>query len=256
MKILITGATDGIGLATARMLVDQGHEVLLHGRNDKKLSDVVAELGEENTEQYVADLSQMEEVDKFAQAVAAEHDRLDVLINNAGVYSAPSTVTEDGLDIRFAVNTVAPYMLTKALLPLMDESSRVVNLSSAAQQPVDAEALSGGKQLGDGEAYAQSKLALTMWTYELSHHVAPVVVAVNPMSLLGSKMVKNAFGLDGKDINIGAEILCRAALSDTFQDASGKYFDNDIGEFGDPHPDAQDREKCEALIQKLDAIIQ
>ncbi|KGX92092.1 oxidoreductase [Pontibacillus halophilus JSM 076056 = DSM 19796] len=254
--MLITGATDGIGLATARMLVDQGHEVMLHGRNDKKLSDMAAELGVENTEQYVADLSQMAEVNKLAKEVAAEHDRLDVLINNAGVYSSPALITGDGLDIRFAVNTVAPYMLTKALLPLMDESSRVVNLSSAAQQPLDAEALTGKAKLEDGEAYAQSKLAITMWTYGLSQHVAPVVVAVNPMSLLGSKMVKNAFGLDGKDINIGAEILCRAALSDTFRDATGKYFDNDIGEFGDPHPDAQDREKCAALIQQLDAIIQ
>lgn len=255
MKVLITGATDGIGLATAKMLVSQGHDVLLHGRNKEKLVNVVKELGEKKTEQYVADLSKLSHVRKFAQAIMEKHDRLDVLINNAGVYSAPAVMTEDGLDVRFAVNTVAPYLLTKALLPLMDESSRVVNLSSAAQEPVDAEALSGTKRLSDGEAYAQSKLALTMWTFELAKHVAPIVVAVNPKSLLGSKMVKSAFGLDGHDINIGADILCRAALSDTFADASGLYFDNDIEQFGAPHPDARDSEKCAGLVQQLEAII-
>lgn len=255
MKILVTGATDGIGLATVRMLVAQGHEVLLHGRNEEKLAHVAKELGKENIERYVADLSKIAEVKEFAQAVAHNHDHLDVLINNAGVYTSPTVVTEDGLDIRFAVNTVAPYLLTKALLPLMDESSRVINLSSAAQSPVDMEALKGNGRLGDGEAYAQSKLAITMWTFELAKHVSPMIVAVNPKSFLGSKMVKNAYGLEGHDINIGAEILCRAALSDTFANASGKYFDNDIGRFSDPHPDANNHQKCAALIQQLDALI-
>ncbi|WLR46615.1 SDR family NAD(P)-dependent oxidoreductase [Halobacillus litoralis] len=256
MKILVTGATDGIGLATARMLVEQGHQVLLHGRNEEKLESVAKELGEENTERFVADLSKLAEVKEFAQKVVEEHDQLDVLINNAGVYSAPNVVTEDGLDIRFAVNTSAPYLLTKALLPLMDESSRVINLSSAAQQPVDERAMMGEAKVSDGEAYGQSKLAITMWSFELAKHVSPAIIAVNPMSLLGSKMVKNAFGTDGHDIKIGGDILCRAALSDTFADASGKYFDNDRGNFGDPHSDARDSDKCAALIQQLDAIIE
>ncbi|KMM39580.1 oxidoreductase [Alkalihalobacillus macyae] len=237
------------------MLVADGHKVLLHGRNNEKLASVAKELGEENTEQYVADLSELAQVEKLAQEVAEKHDRLDVLLNNAGVYNSSNVVTGDGLDIRFAVNTVAPYLLMKSLLPLMDESSRVINLSSAAQAPVDVKALSGLARLSDGEAYAQSKLALTMWTFELAQYVAPVLVAVNPKSLLASKMVKSAFGVQGQDINLGAEILCRAALADTFRNASGKYFDNDIGEFTEPHPDARDDEKRSTLVQQLDAII-
>ncbi|MDO6654396.1 SDR family NAD(P)-dependent oxidoreductase [Anaerobacillus sp. 1_MG-2023] len=255
MKILITGATDGIGLATARKLISEGHEVLLHGRNAKKLANVTNGFEMNDSEQYVADLSQLSQVKKLAREIIEKHDWLDVLINNAGVYHSPTPTNEAGLDIRFAVNTLAPYLLTKELLPLMNESSRVINLSSAAQAPVDAKALAGSKNLRAGEAYAQSKLALTMWTFELAKQVAPVLVAVNPKSLLGSKMVKKAFGVDGEDINIGAEILCQAALSEEFKDASGKYFDNDIEEFGEPHPDAQDQNKCADLVQQLDVII-
>lgn len=255
MKILITGATDGIGMETARMLTKEGHEVLLHGRSEEKLADVAKETGNENAEQYVADLSDLANVRSFARAVREKHSHLDVLINNAGVYTAPGEKTEDGLDIRFAVNTVAPYILTNELLPLMDDSGRVVNLSSAAQKPVDAKALAGNADLQDGEAYAQSKLALTMWTVELANSVDPVIVAVNPGSLLGSKMVKTAFGVEGSDITIGANILYQAALSDKFADASGKYFDNDSGDFGDPHPDAMDRDKRAELIKQIEGII-
>ena len=255
MKILITGATDGIGMETARMLTKEGHEVLLHGRSEEKLADVAKETGNENAEQYVADLSDLANVRSFARAVREKHSHLDVLINNAGVYTAPGEKTEDGLDIRFAVNTVAPYILTNELLPLMDDSGRIVNLSSAAQKPVDAKALAGNADLQDGEAYAQSKLALTMWTVELANSADPVIVAVNPGSLLGSKMVKTAFGVEGSDITIGANILYQAALSDTFADASGKYFDNDSGDFGDPHPDAMDQDKRTALIEQIEGII-
>ncbi|WP_202411497.1 SDR family NAD(P)-dependent oxidoreductase [Halobacillus halophilus] len=254
MKIVVTGATDGIGLATVKRLVKEGHEVLLHGRSAEKLADVANELGDEEIEQYVADLSSISEVRRLVEEIAARHNHLDVLINNAGVYNASDPVTVDGLDIRFAVNTLAPYELTKALLPLMDASSRIVNLSSAAQSPVDEQALNGKKKLADGEAYAQSKLALTMWTYEVARRVEPVVVAVNPMSLLGSKMVKKAFGTEGRDINIGADILCRASLSDEFAEASGRYYDNDIGAFGEPHPDARNLDKCQALVQQLEEI--
>lgn len=255
MKILITGATDGIGMETAKMLTKEGHEVLLHGRSEEKLANVAKETGNENAEQYVADLSEMANVRSFARAVREKHSHLDVLINNAGVYTAPGEKTEDGLDIRFAVNTVAPYILTNELLPLMDDSGRIVNLSSAAQKPVDAKALAGNADLQDGEAYAQSKLALTMWTVELANSTDPVIVAVNPGSLLGSKMVKTAFGVEGNDITIGANILYQAALSDKFADASGKYFDNDSGDFGDPHPDAMDQDKRTALIEQIEGII-
>ncbi len=260
--ILVTGATDGIGLETARMLVSDGHHVLLHGRNAAKLENAAETLsalpGAGRVERYVADLSRIADVEALARKVADNHASLDVLINNAGVYHASETVTADGLDVRFAVNTIAPYLLTLGLLPLLGVSGRVVNVSSAAQAAVDLQALSGRVSLADGAAYAQSKLALTMWSRSLAlsrKEDGPVIIAVNPGSLLGSKMVKQAFGIAGGDVGIGAEILCRAALADEFGDASGQYFDNDAGQFAPPHPDALDARKSAAIVRAIETVV-
>ena len=260
--ILITGSTDGIGLETAKMLVSAGHTVLLHGRNPSKLKDAESALsalpGGGRVESHLADLSRMADVEALAKAVAETHAGLDVLINNAGVYGAPDPITQDGLDVRFAVNTIAPYLLTRRLLSLLGASGRVVNLSSAAQSPVDPEALAGRVRLSEGAAYAQSKLALTMWSRGMAlsrQDDGPAIIAVNPGSLLGSKMVKQAFGVAGGDLRIGAEILARAALSDEFEAASGQYFDNDSGRFASPHPDALDPRKSEEIVCVIEAVL-
>ena len=140
----------------------------------------------------------------------------------------------------------------------MDTEGRVINLSSAAQAPVNLKAFAGEVKLSHGAAYAQSKLALTMWSRSLAQELGgagPAVVAVNPASLLGSKMVKEAFGMAGGDLRIGADILVRAALSDEFATASGKYFDNDSGRFASPHADALDAGKCEAVILVIEEIL-
>lgn len=259
--ILITGSTDGIGLETARMLVSQGHTVLLHGRNPAKLAGVEKELsavpGDGRVESYVADLSNMADVEALAKAVAEKHTMLDVLINNAGILKTPDTITPDGLDVRFVVNTLAPYLLTERLLPLLGTSARVVNLSSAAQDTVDPEALSGRIELADMPAYAQSKLAITMWSRHMAQALkdGPAIIAVNPGSLLASKMVKEGFGIAGNDIRIGADILVRAALADEFAAASGKYFDNDAGQFAPPHRDALDQQKSEEIVHVIKTVL-
>ena len=260
--ILVTGATDGIGLETARMLVSLGHNVLLHGRNPAKLEKVgktLSALPEGGpVESYVSDLSRMIDVEALAKVVAEKHAELDVLINNAGVYIAPDLITQDGLDVRFAVNTIAPYLLTQRLLPLLGASGRVINLSSAAQSTVDLQALARRGTLSDGAAYAQSKLALTMWSRNMALSLkddGPAFIAVNPGSMLGSKMVKEAYGVAGGDLRIGAEILCRAALSDEFADASGRYFDNASGQFAEPHPDALDPQKTEEIVDTIEAVL-
>ena len=244
--ILITGATDGIGLETARMLAAGGHTLLVHGRNPDKLTkavDAVAAVpGAGPVQGYLADLSELPQVETLARAVLADHRHLDALINNAGVLKAPA---HTGMDLRLIVNTLAPILLTHRLLGALS-GGRVVNVSSAAQAPVNMDALAGGAAMGDMDAYAQSKLALTMWTAQAARAWpdGPMVVAVNPGSLLGTKMVKQGFGMDGGDISVGADILARAALSDEFADASGLYYDNDAKRFGPPHRDAQDRAKC------------
>ena len=131
--ILITGATDGIGLKTAQMLVAQGHHVLLHGRNAEKLAKTKQALianpstlkgeGEvaDSIDTYIADLSQMSQVIALAEAVKTTHGKIDVLINNAGIFRAENNTILEGLDIRFAVNTIVPYLLTHSLLPLLGE---------------------------------------------------------------------------------------------------------------------------------------
>lgn len=260
--ILLTGATDGIGLETARMLARDGHELLLHGRNPDKLAKVAEEIaampGAGSVERYVADLSSLDAVHSMADAIAGKHKSLDVLINNAGVLKAAKTTTADGLDLRFVVNTLAPYMLTRRLLGVMSQGGRVVNLSSAAQAPVNIEALRGRGQLADMEAYAQSKLAITMWSRHLADELGaegPVVVAVNPASMLGTNMVKSGFGVAGNDISIGAEILVRASLSDEFADASGKYYDNDAKRFAPPHADALDAAKRAKVVRVVEELL-
>ncbi|MEO0496159.1 MAG: SDR family NAD(P)-dependent oxidoreductase [Pseudomonadota bacterium] len=254
--ILITGSTDGIGLLTAKMLSAEGHTVLLHGRSEEKLASAANEIGGV-TESYVADLSSASDVRSLANQVRERHGRLDVLINNAGVLKAPQTTTADGLDLRFMVNTLAPYMLTKDLLDIIPEDGRVVNLSSAAQARVDMDVLDGAKRVDDMTAYAQSKLAITIWTREMAnvHPNGPMFVAVNPGSLLASKMVKEGFGVAGNDLGIGADILREAALGASFADANGKYFDNDSGRFAQPDRAALDADHSAAVMQGVEGAI-
>ncbi len=254
--ILLTGATDGIGLETAKLLLSQGHHLLLHGRNPQKLEAVantLAKIGK--VESFVADLSRLQDVEDLAAAVMARHQKLDVLINNAGVFKTSQPIAENGLDVRFVVNTIAPYLLTQRLLALMAASGRIINLSSAAQSPINLKALSTYTPMSDMEAYAQSKLAITMWSHNMALKLgedAPAIIAINPGSMLATNMVKDAFGVDGADVSIGANILLRAALADEFANATGQYFDNDTGRFAAPHPEALNIEKAAQLVRAIE----
>ncbi|MDU0353535.1 SDR family NAD(P)-dependent oxidoreductase [Paraglaciecola aquimarina] len=259
--ILITGSTDGIGLATAKTLLTLGHTVLIHGRSAAKLANTKQQLlaiaDGDRVFSYQADLSVLDAVKTLANEIKNEHSKLDVIINNAGVFVVPETVSADGLDTRFVVNTIAPYILTKALLPLLDNNGRVVNLSSAAQASVNPEELTQPSALSDNNVYAKSKLALTMWSRQLSltlGNEGPVIVAVNPKSFLGSKMVEKAYGVAGSNLQIGADILVKAALSEEFANATGLYFDNDSGRFASPHPDALNSEKISQITSVLNTF--
>ena len=251
--ILITGSTDGIGFLTAKTLVKKGHEVILDGRSATKLAAAAQELAVDAAT-YEADLSSLNATADMAKRIAADHDHIDVLINNAGVYKTNEPILSNGQDIRFVVNTLAPHVLTTALLPIISKDGRVINLSSAAQAPVDLAALSGEKHLNDMGAYAQSKRAIALWSAEMAEETpgGPVFISVNPASLLASKMVKEGFGVAGNDLQIGADILCRLSLDDEFKSASGRYWDNDAGVFG--HVDMQQAQEVMKEIKRLTAF--
>jgi NAD(P)-dependent dehydrogenase (short-subunit alcohol dehydrogenase family) len=260
--ILITGATDGIGLETAKLLASNGHDLIIHGRNIEKLNSVKKLLTEipnvGSIQGYIADLSVFSDVKKLVNSIKNEHKNLDVLINNAGVFKTNNSITPDGLDVRFVVNTISPYILAQELLNLLGESGRIINLSSAAQSSVNIHALMGKVKLNDMEAYAQSKLAITMWSKVLAEKIVnkgPTIIAVNPGSLLASKMVKQGFGVEGHDLSIGAKILQRIALEEGVSEHSGQYFDNDIMKFSPPHPDGLNKKKSEEVVQAIETLI-
>lgn len=249
--ILVTGASDGIGRLTAERLLEDGHRVLLHGRSAEKLAKVAID-HKGVLARLIADLAVMSDVRAFADQLVAGPTP-DVLIHNAGVLKADPDVAQDGLDIRFAVNTVAPYLVTTRLLPHLPKTARVVTVASAAQAPVEADTVFAKGPREAMAAYAQSKLASILWTRALAaaHQDGPVFLSVNPGSLLGSKMVREAFGYRGRPLSIGADILCHAACDAEFADRSGAYFDNDKGQFSDPHASAMDPTQTELVMQIL-----
>ncbi|MEL6441682.1 MAG: SDR family NAD(P)-dependent oxidoreductase [Cyanobacteria bacterium J06621_8] len=269
MNILITGSTDGIGKLVGIKLAEQGHEVYLHGRNREKLATVVSEIKEETKnekiEGFVADFSDLDAVKQMAQEIKQDLSKLDVLINNAGVYNSSKSQNNNGLDMRFTVNYLASFLLTNELIPLLKkaEKPRIINLSSAAQSPIDYEVLTGVKTRclrlapqSPSETYAQSKLALTMWSFYLAKQEPKLnVIAVNPGSLLNTNMVKEAFGKHWSSADKGANILYELAVSEDYRDASGKYFDNDYGTFAEAHPDAYNETKINKLITTTDNLL-
>lgn len=253
-KILVTGATGGLGFATAEHLLALGHVVLLHGRSEQSLVTAAQALSQyrEQLEIYAADLSDLAQVNNFIEKIKEKHTQLDAIINNAGVLKTNTPISSSGVDSRFVVNTITPYLITRKLLPLLD-GGRVINLSSAAQSPVDIRGLLGALQYSDAmTAYAQSKLAITAWTLYMAEEINQTqFIPVNPGSLLATSMVKSGFGIEGKDIRKSVKLLADLAVSKDFEGESGRYFDNDIGTFVAPHPDAQNTIFQAELIKNL-----
>lgn len=257
--ILITGSTDGIGKLAAIKLAKDGFHIILHGRNNQKLERTITEVKQlsnnENIQGYTSDFSSVESVKNLIFELQRDHTKIDVLINNAGVFKSSIQTNKHGLDLRFAVNYFAPFVLTDGVITLLNSSPspRVINLSSAAQAPVSVEALLGKAKLTEQEAYAQSKLALTMWSFEFAkEHPKIITIAVNPGSLLNTKMVKEAYGQHWSSATKGSDILYDLSASGEYTDRSGQYFDNDKGdpkgEFAQAHTDAYDPSKIEQLM--------
>ncbi|RKR13132.1 NAD(P)-dependent dehydrogenase (short-subunit alcohol dehydrogenase family) [Maribacter vaceletii] len=258
--ILITGSTDGIGKLLALRLAKEGHFVGVHGRTAAKLETTVSEIKAEsknnNVVGFLADYANLSDVQKMATEVADKMPKIDVLVNNAGVLKTKTGSTANGVDVRLVVNYLAPYKFTNTILPLLKKAAapRIVNLSSAAQSPVSINALQGGMNLGANDAYAQSKLALTMWSFDLAKKEPSIlVVAVNPGSLLNTKMANEAYGQHWSPAEKGVDILYDLSMTDKAK--TNAYFDNDKGGFTKAHPDAYDDNKVEELLSITQSII-
>ena len=142
-------------------------------------------------------------------------------------------------------------------MSIIDSDGIVINLSYAAQRPIDMRALWEFKEMSDMEADAQSKLAITAWSYAMGRELegGPCIVAVNPGSLLATKMVKEGFGIEGNDVNIGADILVRFVNDPEYSKRTGEYFDNDSGRFALVYEAALNDTFINELIRDLDQII-
>lgn len=245
MTILITGATDGLGARVAGDLAGRGATVLLHGRDPNKgrrVLDQMREQSDNNRLQYFnADLASLAEVRSLAASVADSCERLDVLINNAGIGAGPDPrrreTSADGLELRFAVNYLSHFLLTRSLLPLLKQGAahagqaRVVSVASAAQREIDFDDVMLEKSYDGMRAYSQSKLAQIMFTFDLADELAGTGVTANalhPASLMDTRMVREWFGSARTTVEEGARYVELLAVSEEYDRASGVYFDQDV----------------------------
>ena len=232
--ILVTGATDGLGKRVAGELAARGSTVLLHGRSPERLEATLEELRSQTSSQkvgsYLADLSSLAAVRDLADRILSEYDRLDVLVNNAGIIVQERKQSEDGYELTFAVNYLSHFLLTSLLLPLLKGSApaRVVNVASAGQSPIDFSNLMLERGYDAMRAYSQSKLAQVTFTFELAERLSDTGVSVNalhPASLMDTKMVQDTFGYTMSTVEEGTEAVVRLAVSPELEGVTGSYFD-------------------------------
>lgn len=235
--VLITGATDGIGKHTAQKFAADSYHVILHGRNEQKLQNLVSQIKDQTDndllDQVVADLSSLSEVEELCRTLVDHYPKLDILINNAGLGPGRKgderKTNAEGFEVIFTVNYLAPFLMTHLLLPLIENShnARIVNVSSSAQSPVDLNDLMLERKYSGSRAYSQSKLALIMFTFDLAEKLKERNISVNalhPGSLLDTNMVREAFGHALGKSEDGAEAIYYLATSDKLKSISGEYF--------------------------------
>jgi NAD(P)-dependent dehydrogenase (short-subunit alcohol dehydrogenase family) len=235
--ILVTGSTDGLGRNLARELAARGATVLLHGRGEKRVRDTLAEIRDatrnDTLGSYVADLAGLANVRRLAEEVENAHERLDVLVNNAGIggRGGKRELSEDGYELRFAVNYLATFLLTNLLMPLLRRSApaRIVNVASIGQAALDFDDLMLERSYDAFDAYRQSKLAQVMFTFELAERLGEsagvTVNCLHPATLMNTKMVFESFGSAMSTVEEGTEATLRLVASPELDGVTGRYFD-------------------------------
>jgi NAD(P)-dependent dehydrogenase (short-subunit alcohol dehydrogenase family) len=229
---MVTGATDGLGKAIAFELARRGSWVIIHGRSDERgertIAEIRAELPEARLEFYRADLSRLSEVRDLAARVGAAHSRLDALVNNAGIYLDERRLSHDGNELVLQVNYLSHVLLTKLLLPQLKAAapSRVVNVASAGQAPIDFDDLHLEHGYSGGISYQRSKLAQIMFTIDLAESLRDENVTVNalhPATFMPTKMVVGRFPPSSR-IEDGVAATLRLIAAPDLEGLSGRYF--------------------------------
>jgi NAD(P)-dependent dehydrogenase (short-subunit alcohol dehydrogenase family) len=234
--VLITGSTDGVGRYVAAKLAASGARVLIHGRDSARartLADEIRGQGHAEPIFYRADLSSLAGVRQLASAVITDHKRLDLFISNAGIGSrmlGPERRTSaDGHELRFAVNYLSGFLLARLLLPLLKTSapSRIVNVASLGQHPLDFEDVMITKGYNGGRAYAQSKLAQIMFTIDLAGELRGSGVTANslhPATYMNTTMVREGGITPISTVEQGGEAILHLAVGDDVAKQSGLFF--------------------------------
>jgi NAD(P)-dependent dehydrogenase (short-subunit alcohol dehydrogenase family) len=221
--ILITGSTSGLGRRVAEDLAGQGARVLVHGRSPERVERTVEEIGA--ADGHVADFSSLAQVRRLAEELNESEDRLDVLVNNAGLVSRERRESEDGYELVFAVNYLAGFALTGLLLPLIE--GRIVNVASIGQYPIDFDDVMLEHGYEPYRSYAQSKLAQIMFTFELAERLRDGVTvnALHPATLMDTKMARESFGRTQDSVEDGARSVERLVADPELDGVSGRFFD-------------------------------
>ncbi len=265
--ILVTGSTDGVGRRVAQCLAEQGAHILIHGRDPhrgRQLLEQVEAGGRGSAVFLPADFSSLAEVRRLAQMVRQQCDHLDVLINNAGIGSGGSAakreISQDGYELRFAVNYLAGFLLTRLLLGLLTrgKGARIVNVSSLGQQAIDFDDVMLIRSYTGGRAYAQSKLAQIMFTFDLAREFDPATVTANclhPATYMATTMVRQSGVTPLSTVEQGAEAILNLAVSSQLDRHSGEFYNGLSPSRANPQAyDDGARERLRMLSMKLTGL--
>jgi NAD(P)-dependent dehydrogenase (short-subunit alcohol dehydrogenase family) len=263
--VLVTGATDGLGRALAVSLAEAGATVLIHGRDAGRITgtteDVRAMSDSDQVRSYQADLSVLAQVRTLAAQVTEAEPQLDVLVNNAGIGSTvpgggARQESSDGYELRFAVNYLAGFALTRLLLPLLTSSapSRIINVSSAGQQAIDFDDVMLTAGYSGVRAYCQSKLAQIMFTIDLArrlHGTGVTVNALHPATFMPTKIVASP----ASTIAEGVAATMRLITAPVSEVGTGRYYNGLRGARADAQAyDGSARERLRELSEKLTGL--
>jgi NAD(P)-dependent dehydrogenase (short-subunit alcohol dehydrogenase family) len=235
--ILVTGSTDGIGFVSAAELAKKGFKVIIHGRNALRAEEAKKKIQNElggnlNLETVEGELSSFASVRKMASEILKRFERIDVLLNNAGVFMPQLVITEDGYEATFQINYLSHFLLTLLLFKIIPKGSgRIINVSSMAHSsvPLDFNNLRGEKSYDPYDAYSRSKLANILFTYKLAREIKATGITVNALhpGVIATKLLAAGWGATfGTNVERGAETSIFLATSENVKNITGKYFSN------------------------------